>query len=782
MYNIFFAIILFLISAVAQAQNLPINIIPQPVSVQRGNGNFTISKKTVIAVRDEEDKKAAHFFNSYLKQFYGFELDIDKQESKNYIRINTRKFIQAPGKDAYQMEINNDGVSIDGDTYAGSFYGIQSLIQLLPLPAERTQLIQQNLIVPHVTIRDEPRFNYRGMHLDVGRHFFNVAFIKKYIDYLALHKMNFFHWHLTEDQGWRIEIKKYPALIQTAAFRDGTIIGRYPGIANDNTRYGGYYTHEEIREVVQYATSRHITVIPEIEMPGHSSAAIAAYPWLSCFPEKPTTIPTHPSKESKIKQANGVNKLVQETWGVFEDVYCAGKDSTFVFLEDVLDEVLELFPSKYIHIGGDESPKAHWKKCPQCQERIKKEGLKDEHHLQSYFVQRIEKYLNAKGRILIGWDEILEGGLAPNAVVMSWRGEKGGIEAAKQDHQVIMTPQKPVYFDHTQTRTEDSVVIGGYNNLESVYNYEPVPKELPEEKEKFVLGAQANVWTEYMRYPSKVEYMVFPRMSALSEVLWTSRDNRNWNAFEQKLMMQFKRFDLWKVHYSKAYFDLKVSIQPTKNFNGVSITAEPRDNSGMIQLVKKGQSAEKFSSPFLIKNTSDFEIHYVREQQVVNKVPLAFSFNKATGKKISITKTPNSMYPGQAGAFSLVNGIVAPRGLGYPDWMGWIGDDVEALIDLGKKNSFSTVKLHTIDQNGSWIYLPKSVEVYSSNDGKKFTLVGRTSDFVKSEGTLGWMTVKFPIKSARYIKVIAKNNGIIAEGKPGGGSKAWIFASEIQVN
>jgi hexosaminidase len=551
----FCTLLFLLVATFVNAQNL--NIIPQPVSVKQTKGDFKLSKKTVIAVTDEEDKKAAHFLNDYLQQVYGFKLDIDKQEGKDYVKINTRKFIKAPGKDAYSLQVTKEGVEIAGDTYAGSFYGVQTLIQLLPaydvkpLINGKDGASISSLLIPFVTIQDQPRFNYRGLHLDVARHFFPVAFIKKYIDYIALHKMNFFHWHLTEDQGWRIQINQYPKLTEVGAYRNGTIIGRYPGTLNDNTPYGGFYTQEDVKEIVRYAADRHITVVPEIEMPGHSSAAIAAYPWLSCFPEKETLIPKNPSQLSQ--QKGGKN--VQETWGVFEDVYCAGKDSTFTFLENVLDEVIALFPSKYIHVGGDESPKEHWKKCPHCQARIKKEGLKDEHELQSYFIQRMEKYLNAKGRILIGWDEILEGGLAPNAVVMSWRGEAGGIAAAKQKHFVIMTPQKPVYFDHSQSRNEDSITIGGFNSLEAVYNYEPVPKELSAEQGKYVLGAQANVWTEYMKNPRKVEYMIFPRLSALSEVLWSAKEKKNWNSFKSRMKMQFQRYELWGANWSTALYE-----------------------------------------------------------------------------------------------------------------------------------------------------------------------------------------------------------------------------------
>ncbi|HEV7331128.1 MAG TPA: beta-N-acetylhexosaminidase [Flavisolibacter sp.] len=526
-----------------------LTLIPQPVNMKMGSGQFTLNLKTVIAAADEADRKSAEYLNTYLQEVYGFKLDIDRQEGKNYIRLVTRKFAKAPEKETYTLTVGKEGVIIEGDSYAATFNGIQTLLQMLPTTTN-AQSRSPNFSIPFVTINDYPRFSYRGMHLDVGRHLFPVSFIKKYIDYLALHKFNYFHWHLTEDQGWRIEIKKYPELSTVAAYRNGTIIGRFPGTGNDNIRYGGYYSQDEIKDIVQYATDRHITVVPEIELPGHSSAAIAAYPWLSCFPEKETVIAKNPSEASQ--QQKG--KKVQETWGVFDDIYCAGKETTFEFLENVMDEVLTLFPSRYIHVGGDEAPKAHWKQCPQCQARIKAENLKDEHELQSYFIQRMEKYLNAKGRTLIGWDEILEGGLAPNAIVMSWRGEKGGIEAARQKHQVIMTPNNPVYFDHSQTRNEDSVTIGGFNPLSAVYAYEPVPKELNAQQAKYVLGAQANVWTEYIKNPSKVEYMVFPRMSALSEVLWTPKEKKNWTDFQRRLPDQFKRYDLWKANYSRAYF------------------------------------------------------------------------------------------------------------------------------------------------------------------------------------------------------------------------------------
>jgi alpha-L-fucosidase len=533
----------------------PASIIPEPVSTQWQQGQFTLNASTVI-VAGESDKLSVKFFNDYLKKLYGLRLTVvtpAQHLEGNYILL-LQNIRAAPGADTaansgapeghYHLNVQSDHVTITGDSGPAIFYGIQTLIQLLPLsPFIATQTGYAirptagaanavGFLIPSVTIDDYPRFAWRGLHLDCGRHFFPVEFVKRYIDFIALHKMNYFHWHLTEDQGWRIEIKKYPLLTDVGSCRSGTIIGHNPGTGDDSTEYCGYYTQDQIRDIVKYAADRYITVIPEIELPGHSSAALTAYPWLGC-----TGGPYH----------------VQHGFGVFKEVFCAGNDSVFQFLEDVFDEVIALFPSKYIHIGGDECPKDSWRTCPKCQKRIHDLGLHNEEELQSYFVQRIEKYINSKGKQIIGWDEILEGGIAPNATIMSWRGEKGGIEAAKQHHNVIMTPGQYVYFDHSQVRNDDSLTIGGYLPLETVYSYEPIPKELAQDEQQYVLGAQANVWSEYMSNPRKVEYMIFPRLSALSEVLWSPKAGRNWKDFTIRLPAQFKRYALWGVNAYQAY-------------------------------------------------------------------------------------------------------------------------------------------------------------------------------------------------------------------------------------
>ncbi len=539
-----FVITLMLTSIVTFGQDKVV-IIPKPVSLEMHSGNFNLNAKTII-ITNKSAQHVADMLNVYLKKLYGFSLPIENifpdKNIKNAIILGLLK-PDGRKKDEYNLEVKENQINIGGVNNEALFYGFQTLLQLLP--PEKPSDGNINFDIPQLAIKDYPRFQYRGMHLDVGRHFFDVDFVKKYIDFLAYQKYNTFHWHLTEDQGWRIEIKKYPRLTSVGAFRNGTIIGHYPGTGNDNTREGGFYTQAQIKDIVKYAQDRYITIIPEIEMPGHASAAIAAYQELSCFPNDPTAIsdktPWSGSREGK---------QVQQTWGVFPDVFCPS-EYTFTFLENVLDEVIKLFPSKYIHIGGDECPKTYWKKSEFCQKLIKDKNLKDENGLQSYFIHRIEKYLNSKGRSIIGWDEILEGGLAPNATVMSWRGEEGGIAAAQQHHDVIMTPGKYVYFDHSQTKDEDSVTIGGYLPLDTVYNYEPVPKELKESESHYVLGAQGNVWTEYMANPQKVEYMVFPRISALSEVVWSPKGSKDWDKFSSELPEMYKRYELWRVNYYK---------------------------------------------------------------------------------------------------------------------------------------------------------------------------------------------------------------------------------------
>ena len=763
-----------------QAQT--VQVIPQPVSIKTGVGSYQINSKTVLVVSNGVDDNTADFFNIYIKQLYGRELKKVKQANNNYIKITTLQPL-LPGKEgAYSLNVSSKGVSIAGQTASGSFAGVQTLIQLLPLTSTAIKSNNVSLKIPQVSITDYPRFAYRGIHLDCSRHFWQVDFVKKYIDYLALHKFNTFHWHLTDDQGWRIEIKKYPQLTSKGSWRNGTIIGRYPGTGNDNLQYGGYYTQEDIKDIVKYASQRFITIIPEIEMPGHASAAIASYPQLSCFPQE-STINYFPKQCTWSGDTTG--KQVQQTWGVFDDVFCAGKENTFKVLQDVLDEVLALFPSRYIHIGGDECPKENWKRCSLCQQRMKDEHLKDEHELQSYFIQRIEKYLNSKGRRIIGWDEILEGGLAPNATVMSWRGEQGGIDAAKQNHDVIMTPGNPVYFDHSQSTNEDSITIGDYNSIEKVYSYEPIPMELNDAQAKHILGAQANLWTEYMAFPSKVEYQLFPRIAALSEVLWSPKASKNWKNFQIRLNALFKRYDLLKINYSKAYFDLKTSVLPLAKYNGVQWKLETKLKSGIIKYqVDDNEKLSTYLSPVKVNKSTVLKGFFYIGKKLESVVIEKFHFNKATGKKIMLTKVSSPSYPGD-GAFTLVNGVINETGLGKSrQFLGFSGDDCEVVIDLGNISEVKNVIVHSLTEKGSWIYPLKNVELKISNDGVNFNEVSfdAASDIKGNQHLRTSLILKDNKTTTRYIKIAIRNYGTIPSGMAGAGHKAWLFVDEIEVN
>ncbi|PKP41403.1 MAG: beta-N-acetylhexosaminidase [Bacteroidetes bacterium HGW-Bacteroidetes-10] len=534
------SLILFLFLSMISNYNLSasgnVNIVPKPVSAVEKKGHFVINSNTKIVFNfsDEHNVNIASPLNAHISKFYGMEplaiAAAPKMSSNSiFISLNKKSGIKPEG---YLMDVSGSGVSIEASTPAGLFYAVQSLIQLMPAEEMRMDKIK----VPYVSVEDYPRFEWRGLHLDVCRHFMPKEFVLKYIDYMAMHKLNTFHFHLTEDQGWRIEIKRYPRLTEIGSKRKETIMGRGNEAVKlyDGKPHGGFYTQEDIKEIVAYAAKRYVTVVPEIEMPGHALAALAAYPELGC---------------------TGGPYEVATKWGVFKEVMCAGKEGTFEFLQNVMDEVLALFPSKFIHIGGDECPKESWKECPDCQQRIKELGLKDEHELQSWFITRMEKYLNAKGRDIIGWDEILEGGLAPNAAVMSWRGEAGGIAAAKERHKVVMSPGTHCYLDHFQGAKETQpLAIGGFTPLEKIYSYEPVPAELSAEEAKYIMGAQGNVWTEFMPNPAHVEYMVYPRAAALAEVVWSPKESRDYKNFKERMEKMVLRYYSYGINFCRLEF------------------------------------------------------------------------------------------------------------------------------------------------------------------------------------------------------------------------------------
>ncbi|MDR2131061.1 MAG: beta-N-acetylhexosaminidase [Odoribacteraceae bacterium] len=522
---------LFIASCDAGVQE--VTIVPRPVKLQVVAGHFLLTPATVINVVTGTDEvlPACRFFSGLLTRSLGVPLEIQKgKERKRAINV----FVDGSlGEEAYALTVQKRSVKIKAGSARGVFYAFQTLRQLLPASVEAGKA-GASLEIQNVVIEDQPRFAYRGMMLDVARHFFPVEEVKTYIDMLALHKINRFHWHLTDDQGWRVEIKKFPRLTEVGSVRDETVIGKNTG-NYDGTPHGGFYTREQVKEVVQYAADRYITVIPEIELPGHASAALASYPSLGC---------------------TGGPYKVAGSWGVFDEVFCAGNEETFAFLEGVLEEIIPLFPSEYVHIGGDECPKTRWKKCPKCRARIREEKLADEHELQSYFVKRIERFLNARGKKIIGWDEILEGGISKTATVMSWRGTKGGIEAARIGNQVVMTPNSHAYFDYYQSRDtkQEPFAIGGFVPVEKVYSLDPT-EGLNEQEALLIQGVQANLWTEYIATISHVQYMTLPRMAALAEVGWTPQEQRAYDDFLKRVTGLAERYKALGYNFAPHLFN-----------------------------------------------------------------------------------------------------------------------------------------------------------------------------------------------------------------------------------
>lgn len=748
------------------AQVIQPQIIPLPDAVELMDSFFSIDESTGITYEDNL-KVSAQFLKDFIESGSSIHL-----KEGNDIQF---KLDENLGSEAYHLKVSKEGITIKASTDQGAFYAAQTLRQLMPVSIENGTFSEDEINIQDVTIRDQPQFKYRGMHLDVARHMFSVDFIKKYIDALALLKMNTFHWHLTDDQGWRIEIKKYPKLQEVSAYRDETLVGHYSDQPHqfDGKRYGGYYTQEEVKEIVQYAKARFVTVIPEIEMPGHAQAAIAAYPELGCT-DKPVE--------------------VAKKWGVFEEIYCPNQ-KTFAFLEDVLDEVLELFPSKYIHIGGDEAPKTRWKNCAHCQDLIKKEGLKDEHHLQSYFITKMEAYLNSKGRQIIGWDEILEGGLAPNATVMSWRGTSGAVAAAKSGHNVVMTPTSHCYFDYYQSENEDEpLAIGGFLPLEKVYGFNPIPEELTIEESKYVLGAQGNIWTEYIPNEKHLEYMAFPRMLALSEVVWSQPEQKNYKNFVSRLENFHQRLDALDINYAnhlyeiegdlisdegKSYYELK-TLTEGKNIHYSLDGSEPTINSKVYE--SKIPITESLTIKAAVFN---------EEKQLGKTFAQHINYHKAVGAKITIDKQPHKAYSG-SGSEGLINGISGSDSrYGDKEWLGFWGENIEVTIDFEKPTKINSIETRFYNSQGQWIYAPEVYEYLILQQPNEFrqdtTFVLGLPEMAK-ESRFKLLNIKFSkMETGLYdetTKIILRipNYGTIPEGKQGAGNKAWTFIDEIIVN
>jgi len=739
--------------AISSAQ---LNVVPKPQQVNVSANQIALAGAKVIPSDAVKLRFEAAYLQVQLQQLtagLGPTNDLIKASTIERIALNlfTPDTLLLAGW--YSIKMADNVVSISATEKSGIFYGIQTLLQSI-----QTSL-GADLIAPDFQIEgDFPQFTWRGMHLDVSRHFFPVDFIFRYIDLLAMHKMNVFHWHLTDDQGWRIEIKKYPKLTEIGAFRNGSMIGHYNENRFDSLRYGGFYTQDEIRQVVQYAAQRHITIVPEIEMPGHAMAALAAYPQYSC---------------------TGGPFEVAQKWGVFDDVFCP-TDETFAFLERVLDEVCDLFPGQYIHIGGDECPKTRWEQCQRCQKRMKSEGLKDGHELQSYFIRRIEKYLNRKGRQIIGWDEILEGGLAPNAAVMSWRGTEGGIAAAKLKHPVVMTPGTHCYFDHYQADPrQENVAIGGYTTLEKVLSYNPVPEELKGKPEAgFILGAQGNVWTEYMYTTRDVERMALPRMSALAEVLWSGPSKSDYANFLQRLSSLRYMWERTDINYSRSF--MRPELVPDKKDNKAGFTVKCHQNcsytwnSGYPEKVNDGFIA----IPSELKGEQVLQVWPETGNNAFSLTRYKVSAHKALAKDIMLNPEPSEHYPGK-GAYTLCDGVEAVLPRINREWLGWSGKDVELTLDLREATAFDRIEINSLHDPNNWIYRPKEIAISVSDDGKTWRIwkpnrkdESNPRKFIYQNGTA---------EKCRFVQIKLKHAGIIPAGAPGEGKAAWLFLDEILV-
>ena len=765
----------------AQSQLLP--LIPYPNYVKAGTGSFIFNRFTGYRVDEEHPalNSIVHTLIETMHQQYGFNVLKAKEDKQdNYINFDIDSTISHP--EGYSLIITPSMVNIKSKTPAGAFYALMSLFQLMPPPAERKTAFVE---IPSVIIKDQPALSYRGIMLDVSRHFMSVGFLYKLVDLMALQKMNNLHLHLTDDQGWRLEIKKYPLLTAVGSKRNGTIRPKKLGEGNDNKVHQGFYTQEEMKGLVSYAASRYVNIIPEIEMPGHSSAAIAAYPQLSCFPDEPTSIETGEySGVASLAVRSQKAKIVQENWGVFEDVLCPSEYS-FGFMKDVLDEVMQIFPSKYIHIGGDECPKQAWKRSPFCQKLMMDSSLKDEMDLQSFFIRKIERHLNEKGRTLIGWDEILEGGLAPNAVVMSWRGESGGIEAAKQQHPVIMSPQETCYLNQNQSSDPlDTVFTNGYLPLEKVYQYNPIPTALKPEEASYVLGLQANLWTENIPNAHMAEFQLFPRAIALAEIGWTAH-RMDFEQFVNRLYLYLDRLSIRQVNFSHHLFDIRLKSSYDTASKSLRITQQGVKDETMlyysmdsVDLLSKGLPFENFVE---IKKDQRLSIGVIIGDELVDRAMVKLTLNRATGKSMILDHPPAPQYAGNGGT-ALTNGMLADESkFKDPEWMGWNGEDFGALLQWPEKEHFRSVTLRFYNEPNSWIHLPSKVRVLASDDGIRYREI--TSRSIDGSSAAGVQPVFLNLNNleAKFLKLEAVNSGEIPLGMTGAGAKSWLFVDEIIV-
>ena len=748
---------------------------PQKVTSTKG-GAFPLTPRTIINYTEggKTMKRHAEMLAAFIKESTGMDLKIvsNQPAQRNCIRLTCS--LKSSNPEAYHIRSNSEILILDGASDAGLFYAIQTLRKALPTG----NCGESGILVPATEVNDAPRFAYRGAHLDVSRHFVTTDSIRRFIDMLALHNINRFHWHLTDDQGWRIEIKKYPLLTKIGSHRDQTVIGHNTG-RYDGLPYDGFYTQKEVKDIVKYAAERHITIIPEIDLPGHMQAALAAYPELGC---------------------TGGPYKVWEMWGVSDNVLCAGNDRVLRFIDDVLDEVVKLFPSEYIHVGGDECPKTVWQTCPKCQARIKAEHLEAdgkhtaEERLQSYVIKHAENHLNQLGRQMIGWDETLEGGLAPNATVMSWRGEGGGIEAAKQKHKVVMSPNTYLYFDYYQSDdvAHEPEAIGGYLPIERVYSYEPMPSSLTPEEQKYIIGVQANCWTEYMPTYRQVEYMELPRMAALSEIQWSDPKYKDFDAFMLRLP---RLIDLYKVkgyNYARTIYNVKMDLSQNTTDRAIEVALSTFDGAD-IRYTTDGTepqaSSALYAGPIQVQQSCQLRAAAFRGAQRTPEVQQTFSFNKATACPITLRETPNRAYT-YAGAPLLVDGLMGTS-TNYKTgrWIGFAGHDLDAVIDLGQSTDVSEVSFNTCVEKGDWIFDARQIQVFTGDTPEAVTAADAQPVYSEdlpamteaNPNQIYHHAAKFSTRKARYVRLRAASEHSIPAWHGGKGHTGFLFVDEICV-
>lgn len=750
--------------------NSDYEIIPKPLDVNcKGDASFLL-KDGVYVIYPENNQKMqdnAEFLVDYVEKQTGVKLTSHAGMPVDGAICLTLD-LNDDNAEAYKLIVNDKRVCISGASEAGVFYGIQTLRKSLPV----AQDINVNLSA--VEIYDKPRFAYRGAMLDVARHFYTVDEVKTFIDMLALHNINRFHWHLTDDQGWRIEIKKYPKLMSVASERKETVVGRWYSGIYDGKPYGGYYTQDELRDVIDYAAKRHITIIPEVDLPGHMQAALTAYPELGC---------------------TGGPYEVRTIWGVSQDVLCVGNDFTLQFVKDVLSEVADIFPSEYIHIGGDECPKVRWEKCPKCQERIKSLGLKSdakhtkEQRLQSYMIQEAAKYLKEKGKRIIGWTEILEGGLVPDATLMSWIGESGGIEAAHQHHDVIMTPNTYLYFDYYQSKKveDEPLAIGGYLPIEKTYNYEPMPKELTKEEQQYIKGVQANLWTEYIPVFSQVQYMVLPRLGAVAEVQWTDPSKKDYKGFLRRVPHLVAVYDCYGWNYATRVYDVNVDMKADTVNHVLNVQLSTMADDPIYYTLDGQDPTEKslkYTKPFTIDQSVVLKTMAVHPDRTSKISVDTIRFNKATLKPVVLLQ-PNESRFSPDGPVVLVDGRNGNHSFDTGAWLAVAGNDLEAVINMQAETILSSASVHVYVRKDAWLFDARGFSVSVSSDNKNYKEVAsqeyKQMQESDSDGIIEHELSFDPCK-ATYVKIKVISEKSMPDWHWDAGKAPFLLVDEIILN